>query len=533
MKKALQIAILALVLMPMISKSQMYEKYEGNNMGWSMTINAGPSIFFGDLKQNKVVPVSKYNNEWSAGGSFIVSKKLFSFLSIRAQYLKGNLAGTKREYSDGSPANMYFKTNYNEYNMNFKLDISEFFKPEEERKTTFYTYAGIGLFDFRTKKYDLRTNRVIGRLGYDENNKKTEATTETVMPLGIGLEYNLTYNIGLVIDYSKRIVNSDKIDMTIGKSKYDVYDYLSFGITYNFRGPKDSDKDGVPDKTDRCAATPAGIEITEFGCPKDVDGDSIPDYLDKCPKAKGLAQFNGCPDTDADGIQDSEDKCPQVKGLIQFAGCPDTDEDGIEDSKDSCVNEKGLAQFGGCPDTDGDGIPDKRDRCPKAKGTVAFKGCPDSDNDGVADIDDKCPQVAGILTNMGCPAVKKEVLKVFEKAMTGIQFETGKDVILKTSFPILDQVVKAMVENQTYNLEINGHTDNVGDNQKNLVLSQKRADAVKKYITSKGVVADRMKSTGFGSTMPIADNATKEGKAKNRRVEFKVVFQTVELEEVK
>jgi len=135
-----------------------------------------------------------------------------------------------------------------------------------------------------------------------------------------------------------------------------------------------------------------------------------------------------------------------------------------------------------------------------------------------------------LAVNLGCPAVKKEVLKVFEKALTGIQFETGKDVIKKTSNSILDEVVKAMIDNPSYNIEINGHTDNVGDAQKNLLLSQKRADAVKKYLSNKGVAAERMKSTGFGSTVPVAENTTPAGKAKNRRVEFKVVFQKIELE---
>jgi len=81
-----------------------------------------------------------------------------------------------------------------------------------------------------------------------------------------------------------------------------------------------------------------------------------------------------------------------------------------------------------------------------------------------------------------------------------------------------------MQENASYKLEINGHTDNKGDAVKNKELSQKRADAVKKYITTKGISENRMTANGFGDTQPIADNKTEEGKAKNRRVEFKVIF---------
>jgi len=531
MKKGRKIVAALLMVLPLLSSAQQYEKYEGNNEGWSVNANIGTSLFYGDIKQFRVAPLTtSYTNEYQASGGIIVSKQLFSFLSLRGQLLTGKLSGIKRS------VNEYFKTSYVDYSLNLKLDITKLIYKEVEKKTSFYTYAGIGMMDYRVNKYNISNNQVVSSFGYnngsiyDANNNKIKATTETVFPLGIGVDYMLSYNVSMNLDYSRRIVNNDKVDATIGKAKHDMFDYISVGITYHFRGPKDSDKDGIPDNIDKCPNTPLGVAVTEFGCPKDVDGDSIADYLDKCPNVKGLAQFNGCPDTDGDGIQDSEDKCPNVKGLAQFGGCPDTDGDGIEDSKDSCVNEKGLAQFGGCPDADGDGIPDKRDRCPQIKGLAQFKGCPDTDGDGIPDIDDKCPQIVGLDINMGCPAVKKEVLRIFEKALTGIQFETGKDVIKKTSNSILDQVVKAMIENPTYNLEINGHTDNVGDAQKNLVLSQKRADAVKKYLTSKAVPENRIKSTGFGSTVPVADNATTEGKAKNRRVEFKVVFQTVEQE---
>jgi outer membrane protein OmpA-like peptidoglycan-associated protein len=81
-----------------------------------------------------------------------------------------------------------------------------------------------------------------------------------------------------------------------------------------------------------------------------------------------------------------------------------------------------------------------------------------------------------------------------------------------------------MVENPAYLLDINGHTDNVGDSNKNKTLSQNRANAVMNYLVSKGVASNRLKATGFGDTMPVGDNKTTAGKAKNRRVEFKVNF---------
>jgi len=142
----------------------------------------------------------------------------------------------------------------------------------------------------------------------------------------------------------------------------------------------------------------------------------------------------------------------------------------------------------------------------------------------VPDYLDKCPDVAGIAANKGCPEVKEETKKIFAQALQGIQFESAKDVIKASSNSILDKVVTVLKENPSYNLDINGHTDNKGIAAKNLALSQRRADAVKKYLTNKGIDAARLTSKGFGDTVPVADNKTPAGQAKNRRVEFKVNF---------
>lgn len=344
-----------------------------------------------------------------------------------------------------------------------------------------------------------------------------------IIPMGVGLKYYFTP--GFAIGYSSlfNFTSNDNRDFITAKSN-DHYWKHGFGIYSNFGKAGDSDKDGVGDKDDRCPGTPANVKVDASGCPTDFDKDGIADYEDLCPNQKGIAKFKGCPDTDNDGIQDSEDKCPTVAGLAAFAGCPDSDGDGIQDSEDNCPNEAGLAKFKGCPDTDNDGIMDSEDRCPKQAGPAALKGCPDKDGDGVADIDDKCPNVPGVKENKGCPEVKKETLDVFKQALTGIKFETGKDVIKPVSYPILDKVVKVMNDNPEYELEINGHTDNVGDDAKNMVLSQNRADAVKKYLVNKGIAEKRMTATGFGETRPVGDNNTPAGRAENRRVEFKVKF---------
>lgn len=207
-----------------------------------------------------------------------------------------------------------------------------------------------------------------------------------------------------------------------------------------------------------------------------------------------------------------------------FAPEPDADGDGVPDKEDNCPTEPGLKTLGGCPDRDGDGVTDKMDACPDKAGAAKDQGCPDSDGDGIADNTDRCPTQPGVPSMKGCPEIKEETRKLFERALTGVKFETGKSTIKAESFKILDDVVKVMQENPTYDLEIHGHTDNQGDDAKNQKLSDDRAAAVRDYLVKKGVPAADLKSFGHGETQPVESNDTAAGRAKNRRVEFKVTF---------
>ena len=102
-------------------------------------------------------------------------------------------------------------------------------------------------------------------------------------------------------------------------------------------------------------------------------------------------------------------------------------------------------------------------------------------------------------------------------------FEMGRSVINPKSFAGLDELVAMMKDNTKVIIQLEGHTDNVGNAQKNLDLSQDRVDAVKKYLVSKGVGKDRIKTKAFGGTQPISTERTEEARALNRRVEMRVL----------
>jgi outer membrane protein OmpA-like peptidoglycan-associated protein len=280
----------------------------------------------------------------------------------------------------------------------------------------------------------------------------------------------------------------------------------------------------------------AGLKLKLFGkkVDADSDGDGVIDKKDKCPAIVGLARYDGCPipDTDGDGINDEEDKCPGQAGTAKYSGCPipDTDKDGINDEEDKCPNQAGTAKYGGCPipDTDGDGINDELDQCPDKAGPASRNGCPvtDRDNDGVNDDEDRCPDIPGVAANKGCPEVPANVSKSLGTIGHGITFGTGANNAKLTtkSNAALNQIVAIMNENPSLKIKVEGHTSNAGNDDTNMKLSEARAAAVKTWLVSKGISEDRIKSEGFGETMPIADNNTATGRAKNNRIDIRMDY---------
>jgi outer membrane protein OmpA-like peptidoglycan-associated protein len=204
-------------------------------------------------------------------------------------------------------------------------------------------------------------------------------------------------------------------------------------------------------------------------------------------------------------------------------GCPvpDTDGDGLNDEMDKCPNQAGLKEFDGCADTDGDKIIDNNDKCPTVAGVAAFAGCPipDKDMDGVLDPDDKCPDIKGPADNGGCPKIENAKFNT-----QFIQFVSGKAILTAKSKELIKEGGKLLNSEdfKMLKVEVRGHTDNTGSGELNMKLSQDRANSVMAELVKNGVDSSRITAVGFGETIPIADNNTAEGRAKNRRVAFDV-----------
>jgi len=271
----------------------------------------------------------------------------------------------------------------------------------------------------------------------------------------------------------------------------------------------DSDLDGVCDTNDKCPGTPAGARVDRSGCPMDSDGDGVYDGIDQCPDTPAGVKVNakGCPgDEDNDGVFDGIDQCPGTPAgaKVDAKGCPkDSDNDGVYDGIDECPNTPAGAR-------------------------VDAKGCPmDSDNDGVYDGIDKCPNTpAGAKVDAtGCPEEVKKFIDTGLISTTEIMFDFDKSTLKPESKAPLDAIGQLLIQVSDLQIEIGGHTDAVGSDAYNLKLSDRRAKAVRDYLVKNfpQIKPENLSSTGYGESKPVASNDTKEGQAKNRRVEFKII----------
>lgn len=283
---------------------------------------------------------------------------------------------------------------------------------------------------------------------------------------------------------------------------------------------------------------------------KDKDNDGLFDKVDQCPEKPedldGYLDSDGCPDldNDNDGVVDSLDKClneaEDIDSVLDNDGCPDLDNDfdGVDDTSDLCPSEKedvdGFEDGDGCPDADNDGdkLLDSYDECPDAPEDLdTFEdvdGCPDPDNDGdgFADAHDTCPNQAetknGYLDTDGCPDT---VFAISNKAtvIKGLSFRGNGSELHQHSFKALDDIVKSLNIWNEMKVEISAHTDARADAKKSKILTQKRANSVKKYLVSQGINAGRIVAKGFGKSRPIAHNSSAAGRAKNRRIEIRKI----------
>ncbi len=200
---------------------------------WEVGINSGSSLFFGDVKQNPIIPVSTDNNEWRLGGSFMAGYQFNYIFGLRGQALYGQLAGTKRA------ANYFFESDYIEFNVNTTINLNNLLgKNRTDRFATAYLLAGIGITNYNSIIYTLSTGIEKRRIGFGSGSGIKGRTLEGILVGGVGVNFRINNHFIVNFETANRIMNSDEMDGWVKGFKYDVYNYTSIGLSYRFGNRK-------------------------------------------------------------------------------------------------------------------------------------------------------------------------------------------------------------------------------------------------------------------------------------------------------
>lgn len=456
--------------------------------------------------------------------------RLFLRLELIKQFVEAELGAGYGSLAGVDFTNAEYKTEI------IPLDLRLILSPFSIEIINPYGYSGIGALHYKVKSFPKTVS---------PNPDVKDSEWSTFVPVGAGFEISISDNLNLDFNGGYNFTFTDNLNYynnqdvsAENKTYYDGYFNAALGITYvSGAGNTDKDLDGLTKKIEK-----------EFGTdPENPDTDS--DGLNDGEEVNSQKSNPSNADSDGDGLKDGE----EVKKYSTNPNVPDSDRDGLNDgievithktnpikadSDDDGLKENDeISKYKTDPlksDTDGEGLDDGEE-------ISKYKTDPlkiDTDNDGLYDgeevlkhktdplkkdtdggtIDDLTELTRG--TNPLDP--NDDVVKIgVPIILEGVTFETGKTDITPESVQILRSALKTLTTYPEIQVEISGHTDNVGNKKSNTRLSQQRAESVRDWLIERGIDPARIVAKGFGSDSPIVPNDTSENKRKNRRIEFK------------
>ena len=364
-----------------------------------------------------------------------------------------------------------------------------------------------------------------GIMNYNINTRPTNLVEKpieedgwvAVLPVGIGAEFALSERVLLDFGLGGALASTYDLDgyRSVREATWDSYFNASLGLTFTGENCKsDKDNDGLG----KCLEEEIGTDANN----PDTDGEGLNDgeeYLTY--KTNPLVT-----DTDGDDLNDFE----EVKSYKTNPLVADTDGDGLTDGLEIMKFKTNPLQA----DTDGDGLTDGDE-------VLKYKTDPlkvDTDGDGLNDyeevmthktdplkVDTDSGSVGdGIEVNRGTDPLdpSDDVVEInVPIVLEGITFDFNKSEITPESEKVLMSALKTLKTHFEIVVEISGHTDNVGSNEYNQKLSQRRADEVKRWLVTKGISTSRITAVGYGEESPRVPNDTEYNMGLNRRIEFK------------
>jgi len=385
--------------------------------------------------------------------------------------------------NDGYPL-LGVEFQFNPYESQLSPEVSLFYtegvKYDSGEKTRIFHAAFNGVYTFNPLK-NFTPFVKAGAGASSVSNESSSFESGFFLDSGAGVKAEFSHNITLKLEaiYMAKLASDNRgyVDSTL---------LTMVGLTFAFGGdtkqevPKlryppefvdgDDDNDSIPNSQDDCPNTPFGAEITDRGCILDSDGDGVQNLFDECDNTPEGTQVDskGCKaDNDEDGVLNTIDQCKETpKGItVNDVGC------NIDEDFDGVLNERDL-----CPNT-------------PLEDTVNSDGCP-----------------------------KVLTLKV--------TFKSASAELTPESINQMEMYSYFLINHPEYSAKIIGYTDSIGSAKYNKLLSKKRAQSVVKFLIRSGVKPTQLSADGMGESNPIASNETKEGRAKNRRIEAELTRDT-------
>lgn len=476
-----------ILLFTFLSFTAYFRTYSQTSLG----INFGLSSYEGDLHCFEEESLNIINSSGISFGVFL-QKEFGRYFNGKLAYQYANFGGEDAKFanSSGHPyRNFSFDNNLHELTARIGLE------PFKYRIVSPFISAGAGIaFNNPNTFFDIsnKTAAEITQINVDQANLKKIIAT---LPISIGLNFRINEKIKLGTEFAWRLGTSDYLD-GVSKSAFSDYnDYFGTGtITFNYNLSK-------PSKMKQLGYEPAKrnsdlSEQTEMKQPEPATSGEEPSK-----PAKSAIVKNTDNPTSTKTEEEIELELKARTEAIEAAKMK------ILAENEAKINMEVEARL-------------KAQTDEKAKAEMALAEM-DTDNDGIIDRLDACPKLYA-KTISGCPAntVTIDINCEADFGERTINFATSFAELSGKDKATLDAVVSIMLACSSKILDINGYTDSAGSDLVNQQLSEKRANAVRGYITSKGVDSKRIKSFGYGESSPVASNSTESGRAKNRRVEL-------------
>jgi outer membrane protein OmpA-like peptidoglycan-associated protein len=470
-----------------------------HNGRWSIGLQGGGNMWINDFDTRNVT---------GGGDAFL----RYSFSRAFSLGLMGGFDVIESKNGNIKPADNALQHSFIQ-DHGFSGDLVAWFHLNAGKPVAPYIYLGAGGFFYK---------RIVDA---DKPWPEDKNYTSLHIPLGVGMEVALSKAVALSFDLGARFMAKNTDNYTNGVENFmgtDWYPTGRIGFNFYFGNSDDDDNDG--DGLTNGYEKKIGTDPNKA----DSDGDGLSDF----EEATRLHTDPLKADTDQDGVTDGDevikyhtdplkadsdgDGLPDGDEVLKYHTDPlkaDTDGDGISDGDE-------VVKFHCDPlkaDTDGDGVKDGEE-------VLTYHTDPlkaDTDGGSVNDGQELANKTNPLDPADDVPKPKTQTIEVGKAiVLEGIVFKSGKATIEPESETTLMMALSTLKDNSNIAVEIRGYTDNAGKPAANTKLSLRRAESVRSWLVAKGIDAQRLSVKGYGPKNPIADNATPEGRAKNRRIEF-------------